>query len=80
MLGFGAIGELALGESGDPAGMLGTGVFTMTGNDVGLYVGRVLEADAGTFTLTGQTSLTARTRAGLNVRSGGGARGLRIRA
>lgn len=81
MLGFGAIGELAIGQfESEAANASNAGVFTITGQDVGLFVGRVLTAEVGVFTITGGVSLTAQTRAGLRVIAGGGARGLKATA
>lgn len=75
MLGFGAIGELALGESGTVSTEAGN--FVITGHDVGLYANRILDAGCGVFTITGQAAFEGRTRPGLSVVSGGGVRGLR---
>lgn len=93
MLGNFALGQQALGGSGIRKVTLSAavGAYTLTGQDASLRVSRRLAADVGAFTLTGQADDNVRGRLGLSVRSGGGVsrllaasggggRGLRIRA
>lgn len=79
MLGFGALGELALGQvaTDDKALSVDVGAFVIAGQDVGLYATRYLTAETGVFTLTFNSAELARGRLGLSVTSGGGVRGLR---
>lgn len=82
MLGFGALGELALGHASDENRYLAVdvGAFVIAGQDVGLYATRYLTAETGVFTLTFNSAERARSRLGLSVTSGGGVRGLNASA
>lgn len=82
MLGFGALGELALGQASDENRALAVdvGAFVIAGQDVGLYATRYLTAETGVFTLTFKSAERARSRLGLSVTSGGGVRGLNASA
>lgn len=89
------VGTFTLGgQSADLIRFLGVrgdaGAFTVTGPDVGLYATRTLTASCGTFAESGQVIEFVRRRKGLHIRpsggsglrasSGGGAKGLRVRA
>lgn len=82
MLGFSALGEVALGELADASAAISADAATIVvaGNDVGLYANRVVTAEMGAFVVTFCAVELARGRAGLSVRSGGGVRGLRAGA
>lgn len=82
MMGFAALGELALGQSPTANKVLGVDVATyaITMNGVGLLHHKLLSAEPFAMTLTFNGVELARGRLGLQVVPGGGVRGLRAKA
>lgn len=80
MLGFHALGQQALGATvatDDLVVVADAGVFTLTGQAVGLLFHRRLSANVGTFAVSGVIADSVITAKRLQVTSGGGVRGLR---
>lgn len=93
MLGFAALGELALGQIPVFGKIVQSDVanLAITGQDANIYCTRLITADAAALTLTFGSIELVKAKQGLHVlpgggargitsRTGGGAKGLRIRA